>query len=186
MTHGAGDEPVLLPCGRDPVEVAEHAVAGRLDEHERDCPYCREATAAALLSARLATGATEELDDVEPPLDLVPRVMRSVRTELRHAREIPLPAADGPAFVTDHVLATVLRDRLDDAGGLRVSSCRVEVRPGVGLLVRLEAYARYLQDLTAGADAGRRVVTAVLDEEFGLSADGGIDVDVVDLIGPAS
>jgi hypothetical protein len=178
----------LLPCGRDPLDVADHATAGRLDEHESQCPHCRREIDAAKLSTELgATVATAaDVDDAPPPRDLVPTVMRSVRTELRTAREIPVTSGDGRAFVTDHVVASVLRDALDAAGGLVVASCRVELLSGTGLGVRVEAHGRYLDDLTDGAAAARDLVVRTLRVDFGLVATGGVDVAVVDLIGPAS
>lgn len=175
----------ILPCGRDPLAVEDHATAGTLDDHERSCPYCGRVVAAAELSARLA-GEAAVTGDVEPPADLVPRAMRSVRTELRHARELPVPSPDGAAFVTDHVVTTVLRDHLDAAGGLTVSSCRIDLAADAGARVHLEAYAHYRQDLRAEAEAARLLVTRVLRREFGLTAEGGVDVDVVDLIGPVA
>lgn len=178
--------PTTLPCGRDAVDVAEHAAAGRLDEHERGCPHCQAVVATAALSARMGAEAATVHDDVEPPRDLVPAVMRSVRTELRTARQIPVPSEHGAAFVTDHVVTTVLRDALDRSGGLVVSSCRVEVLSGSGLGVRVEAFGRYLDDLTVGAAAARDLVVATLQRDFGLVATDGIDVAVVDLIGPTS
>lgn len=176
----------VLPCGRDAVDVAEHAAAGTLDEHERDCPHCGSVVAAVALSARVGAEAAAADGDVDPPRDLVPAVMRSVRTELRTAREIPVPSDDGPAFVTDHVVTTVLRDALDRAGGLVVSSCRVEVLSGSGLGVRVEALGHYLDDLGAGAAAARDLVVTTLRRDLGLVATAGVDVAVVDLIGPAS
>ncbi len=175
-----------LPCGHDPLDVADHAATGELDEHERDCPFCQEAVAAAALSARVGARAAAVHDDAEPPHDLVPAVMRSVRTELRTAREIPVPSDDGAAFVTDHVVTTVLRDALDAADGLVVSSCRVELLAGTGLGVRVEALGRYTDDLPAGAGAARALVVATLQREFGLVATAGVDIAVVDLIEPAS
>ena len=173
----------LLPCGRDPLEVADHAAAGVLDAHERDCPYCAAVIKAASLSARLgAEAAGAAVEDSAPPRDLVPAVMRSVRTELRSAREIPVPSDEGPAFVTDHVVATVLRDVLDAAGGLVVSSCRVEMLSGSGLGVRVEAFGHYDDDLAAEAAAVRDRVVATLRRDFGLEADDGVDVAVVDIV----
>lgn len=177
-------EPVL-PCGHDPILVSEHAEAGALDDHELSCPYCQRVVGAAALSARFGAEAAAVVD-VDPPRDLVPSVMRSVRTELRPARQIPVPSADGAAFVTDHVVTTVLRDALDAAGGLVVSSCRVEVLSGSGLGVRVDAFGRYLDDLAAGADGLRELVVRTLLRDFGLVATDGVDVAVVDLIAPVS
>lgn len=174
----------LLPCGRDPLEVSEHAAAGTLDEHELGCEYCQAVVAAASLSARLGSEMAA-IEPVEPPRDLVPAVMRSVRTELRTARQIPVSTGEGAAFVTDHVVATVLRDALDAAGGLVVSSCRVELG-GAGLGVRVEALGRYPDDLAAAAEALRDRVVATLQRQFGIVAAGGVDVAVVDLIGSPS
>ena len=175
-----------LPCGRDAVDVAEHAAAGRLDDHERECPHCGSVIAAVALSTRVAAEAAAVDVDADPPHDLVPAVMRSVRTELRTAREIPVASDEGSAFVTDHVVTTVLRDALDRAGGLVVSSCRVEVLSGTGLGVRVEAFGRYLDDLAAGAAAARDLVVTTLAHDLGLVATAGVDVAVVDVIGPAS
>ena len=175
----------LLPCGRDPLEVSEHAAAGVLDEHERGCEYCQAVIAATTLSARLGSEVAAA-PPVEPSRDLVPGVMRSVRAELRTARQIPVTTGEGAAFVTDHVVATVLRDALGAAGGLVVSSCRVDLLSGAGLGVRVEALGRYPDDLATGAEVVRDLVVATLEREFGVVATAGVDVAVVDLIGSVS
>lgn len=175
----------LLPCGRDPLAVSEHAAAGTLDEHERECEYCQAVVAATALSARLGSEMTA-IEPVAPHRDLVPAVMRSVRAELRTARQIPVTTGEGAAFVTDHVVATVLRDALDAAGGLVVSSCRVDLPADGGLTVRVEALGRYPDDLARGAAAARDLVVATLQREFGIVATGGVDVAVIDLIGSVS
>lgn len=173
----------LLPCGRDPWDVADHAVGGGLDAHERDCPWCQGVAAAASASARFGSEAAAA-EAVDPPPDLVPGAMRSVRTELRAAREIAVPSPDGAASVTDHVVASVLRDALDAAGGLVVGSCRVDVGDDGVLTVRIEAYGSYHDDLPEAAAALRLLVAATLQHDFALQATGGVDIAVVDLIGP--
>ncbi|MHA3704705.1 hypothetical protein ACXR2U_21240 [Jatrophihabitans sp. YIM 134969] len=174
----------LLPCGRDPLDVADHATHGTLDEHESTCPFCAEVVAAARLSAKLGTEAAA-VEVPAPSRDLVSTVMRSVRTELRTAREIPLDSPDGAAFATDHVVAAVLRDALDAHSHLIVSSCRIELLAD-GLGVRIEAVGRYPDDLRAEATGARDLVIATLLSDFGLVATAGVDVAVVDLIEPVS
>lgn len=172
----------LLPCGRDPLAVVDHAEAGLLDEHERTCPYCGETIDAARLSARLGVDLAAEADTAEPSRDLVSGVMRTVRTELRRAREIPVPSPHGAAFVTDHVVATALRDALDAAGDVVVTSCRVEVLPDHGLAVRVDVHGHWPDDLAAAAGRARDTVLEVLRRDFDLDAPAGVDFTVVDLM----
>lgn len=171
-----------LECGRDPETVAEHAAAGTLDDHERECPYCGQVASAVGLSQSLGRQAAEA-GEAGPSRDLVAGVMKSVRAELRHARQLPLPTPEGAAFVTDHVVATVLRDALDSARGLVVRSCRVEM-DAAGLGVRLDTLGRWPADLTRAADDARTLVREVVQREFGMGM-GAVDVAVVDLIGPS-
>ncbi|MFC7659315.1 hypothetical protein ACFQV8_27140 [Pseudonocardia benzenivorans] len=76
-----GDVVEPLACGRDAATVWDHAEAGTLDAHERECPHCGAAVADARgLEAMVSRLAAQPL---VPPPTVVDRVVGAVLAELR-------------------------------------------------------------------------------------------------------
>ncbi|MGW6446878.1 Asp23/Gls24 family envelope stress response protein [Lentzea sp. NPDC055074] len=114
----------VLPCGRDVEEVWE--AIDLSDEHTRSCPHC----AAVRESLLVLREATDEMarEEVEPPFDLVSRVMSAVRADVRRSDVVPLPG-DGLARVSTRAVAAVLRYAADGVDGVRARGCRVVEAP---------------------------------------------------------
>ncbi|MEV6238689.1 Asp23/Gls24 family envelope stress response protein [Lentzea sp. NPDC051838] len=113
-----------LPCGRDVEQVWESIDLS--DGHTRSCPHC----AAVRESLLVLRAATEEMarEEVEPPSDLVSRVMSAVRADVRRSDVVPLPG-DGLARVSTRAVAAVLRYAADGVAGVRARRCRVAEAP---------------------------------------------------------
>jgi hypothetical protein len=114
----------VLPCGRDVEQVWE--AMDLADEHTRTCPHC----AAVRESLQVLREATAEMvrEEVEPPGDLVSRVMSAVRADVRRADVVPLPG-DGLARISTRAVAAVLRYAADGVDGVRARGCRVVEAP---------------------------------------------------------
>ncbi|SDH50152.1 hypothetical protein SAMN05216553_12513 [Lentzea fradiae] len=141
-----------LPCGRDVEQVWE--VMDHLDPHTRSCPHC----ATVRESLLVLRAATEELarEEVEPPSDLVSRIMSAVRADVRRSVAIPLPG-DGLARISARAVAAVLRYAADGVDGVRARGCRVvEAAESTGADPVIEV------DLSIAISAG---VTAEVYEE---------------------
>ncbi|HEX8865340.1 MAG TPA: Asp23/Gls24 family envelope stress response protein [Lentzea sp.] len=113
-----------LPCGRDVDQVWE--ALDLADGHTRSCPHC----AAVRESLLVLRAATEEMvrEEVEPPSDLVSRVMSAVRADVRRSDVVPLPG-DGLARISTRAVAAVLRYAADGVAGVRARGCRVTEAP---------------------------------------------------------
>ncbi len=113
-----------LPCGRDVEQVWE--TIDLSDQHTRSCPHC----AAVRESLLVLRSATEEMarEEVEPPSDLVSRVMSAVRADVRRSDVVPLPG-DGLARISTRAVAAVLRYAADGVAGVRARGCRVTEVP---------------------------------------------------------
>lgn len=184
-----------LPCGRDPLTVADQARAGQLDAHCTTCPYCQAVIEEdlQLLSARDITS-----EPVTPPATLLPAIMATVWSELRPGRNLPLPAARGLAFASERAVTSLLQHTLDELPDLLVHRCRLHLDPpeveeiaatnadadaGVAepsLRIEISAAAAYLAELAVLAEQVRTVTTATLVSQFGLAAQQ-VDVEFVDL-----
>lgn len=188
-----------LPCGRDPLTVADQARAGQLDDHCTTCPYCQAVIEEdlQLLSARDITS-----EPVTPPATLLPAIMATVWSELRPGRNLPLPAAHGLAFASERAVTSLLQHTLDELPDLLVHRCRLHLDPpevgeiaaadtaadadadaGVAvpsLRIEISAAAAYLAELAVLAEQVRTVTTAALVSQFGLAAQQ-VDVEFVDL-----
>jgi len=194
--HTTADEARRLPCGHDPIEVAEHARAGRASTHERDCPHCQTLVAADQLTRRAAERLTAADEDLTVPETLLPAVMRTVWAEVRRGAEIPLDLKQGSAAVSDRAVAALLTSKLDDLPGLVVHSCQVQLTeppdpneaadrrdtPGQ-ITVAVAAAGQYNADLLELAATARRLIHRVLDDQLALSARS-VDVDIVDVFVP--
>jgi hypothetical protein len=200
-----------LPCGRDPVAIVDRDRAGTSDAHERSCPYCQAVIAASQATSGAAAALAAADNLVTVPDTLLPNVMRTVWSELRHSTRIPLPSATGVAFVTDHAVAATVETALDQLADLQVRTCRItfapsgQPRPPSGIetevpvpadilqaaakavtptvAVSIVAAVAYQADLTTLADRARAIVGATITTQFGLHAEP-IDIDVVDIFIP--
>jgi hypothetical protein len=126
----------LLPCGRLVENLFDDVEAGRTDEHTRACAHC---TTARRGVENLAT-ATHALvaDPSEPPAGLVERIMQVVRLEFRRGESLPLPSVHGPADISEHAVAAVLRYATDSVPGVRARSCRITPHPDRPVVVRVQ------------------------------------------------
>ena len=190
----------VLPCGRDALQVVDQARAGRIDEHSRTCRYCRSAIADDDQQRRYVEDLQSE--PVEVPATLLPSVMRTVWSELRPGRRVPLPVAEGTAFATELAITSMIQQALEQLPELVVHTCRlhfaddpvdaadavasVTLSGGSGgqstadIRVEVRAAAAYPSTLTALADTVREAVAATLLTQFGLSL-AGIDISFVDV-----
>ena len=111
-----------LPCGRDVEQVWEAVETA--DEHTRRCPHCA-AVRESLLVLRAATREMAQ-ERVEPPSDLLSRVMSAVRADARRGDAVPLPGSGAdPARISTRAIAAVLRFAADGVDGVRARGCRV-------------------------------------------------------------
>lgn len=180
------DDILMMPCGRDPLTVADRARAGQTDPHEQSCPYCQ----AAIAEAGLTLQAAQELaaQPVDVPPTLLPAVMRTVWSELRPSATIDLPVPGGGAVVTTLAITAALRHDLDQLPGLTVRSCRADAADPPGrddtgaplLAIRITASAAWPTELPALASRARQLVNGALETQFGLHA-ASIDIDFTDL-----
>lgn len=113
-----------LPCGRDVEQVWE--TVDLPDEHNRTCPHCTVVRESLLVLRE----ATDEMarEEIEPPFDLVGRVMSAVRADVRRMDVVPLQG-DGFARISTRAVAAVLRYAADGVDGVRARSCRVVEAP---------------------------------------------------------
>ncbi|MGD0555221.1 MAG: hypothetical protein ABSA93_09610 [Streptosporangiaceae bacterium] len=180
------DDTYTMPCGQDPLTVADRARAGQTDAHEQACPYCQAAIAEAGLTLRAAQELAAQAVDVPPTL--LPAVMRTVWSELRPSATIDLPVPSGGAVVTTLAITAALRHDLDQLPGLTVRSCRADAagppsHDGTGaplLAIRITATATWPTELPALASEARRLVSGTLQAQFGLDA-ASIDINFTDL-----
>ncbi|MFI6587725.1 Asp23/Gls24 family envelope stress response protein [Embleya sp. NPDC050493] len=185
-TGAAADpDPDLLPCGRDPQAVLEHAAAGESDEHERSCPECQ----ALLRDHSVLDQVTREWAELPVPVpdDLGARVMRLVRAELHTGRLLPLGEPDEQLTLTETAAARTLRAAVDAEPGVQARSCRIrpyENRTGAAVpgpvTVRLSVGVPYGEPIHALADRLRERVRRAASERLGLEV-AKVDVDVVGL-----
>lgn len=190
----------VLPCGRDPLQVMDQARAGRIDEHSRSCRHCRSAIADD--DRQLLFVEDLQSEPVDVPDTLLPSVMRTVWSELRPGRRVPLTVPEGTAFATELAITSMIQQALEQLPELVVHTCRlhfaddpVDVADAVvheslsdatederttGIRVEVRAAAGYPSELAALADTVRESVAATLLTQFGLSL-AGIDVFFVDV-----
>ncbi|MFW5416483.1 hypothetical protein J0910_07665 [Nocardiopsis sp. CNT-189] len=149
-------DPERLPCGRQPDEVAEHALRGCPTGHERDCPHCR-AVAERHRPLALA-GAELAAERPEPPPALVGSVMRAVRSQARPDRLLPV-AARGPGrtAVRESAARALLVAACDTVPGAAVGRCRLTEGPD-GLEIALSAH---LTSTVPAPELAGRLRTAV-------------------------
>lgn len=186
--------PERLPCGRDPLDVWDHAAARRLDYHEQSCPYCQ---GVAGEQAVVSGPADRYLSTVgEPPTSLLDRVMTAVRAGLRARDVLPLPSPHGPVTVDAATAAAALRYTVDQGTTARARSCRIRPRhvppagdhqlggdpvlpPSVTISLSIAVLAG--EDIEHLAGHIRDLVIRVCAEVLGLDV-ATVDIDVVDLL----
>lgn len=173
-----------LPCGRFVEDVFDDLEAGRTDDHGRSCPHCTTARR-SLTTLVEATRALVD-DPVEPPANLLDRIMQAVRAEARRGAALPLtsPVPDlGPIDISEQAVAAVVRYAADTVEGVRARSCRVVADPADPRALRIEMTVslRYgtgpAQDVL---DTVRARIGSALRGQVGARA-GAVDLDVVDL-----
>jgi hypothetical protein len=196
-----------LACGRDAAAVWDDTEAGRLDEHERGCPYCQAVTVDAAGLAADAAGLAAE--DIEPPPSLLERVMSVVHAELR-TDYLLLASREGPARLDRAAAAAVLRQAADQMIGVRARSCRITPPGGhpptttteeegeeaqqapelgaatdqpAGAVVAISITVVYGADLPSTAARVQQLVTTAADRLLGLPVDR-VDVTVADVFEP--
>lgn len=181
----AVEDTEILPCGRDPIAVADHARSGHPDDHERACPHCQSADRDAELTQRAARDLAAQ--PVHVPPTLLPKIMRRVWAELRPSGVIPLASIGGDTSITIRAVVDALRYDLDRLYELTVHTCRVDATGNAAgngaspaLTVRLAVSAGHNADLPRLAVQCRRLVAETLHQQFGLHA-AHVDVDFVDL-----
>ena len=184
--------PEPLPCGRDPLEVIDRSRRGRADAHTRTCEFCQ----AVIRTDSDAEQIRDTLRDqpIQPPETLLPAVMRTVWSELRPGRNIPLQATHGAAFATEQAITTLLSDELDRLPNFLVHTCRLHVQEeeaegstaarseplSPALRIEVTAAAAYAVDLNELGDSARAAVVAALWAQFELVA-GSVDISFVDI-----
>ncbi len=125
-----------LPCGRLVEDVFDDLDSGRRNAHNDECEHCRSVVR-GLEALEVATEALLR-DPAEPPPGVVDRVMNAVRSELRRGGTLPLPAELGPAEISVHAVAAVLRFAADGVPGVWAQRCRVALDPENPELVDVE------------------------------------------------
>jgi hypothetical protein len=188
-TSRAGAE--RLPCGRDPLDVWDHAAAGRRPTHEQTCPYCQGVIAE--YEVLVEPTRAWKVAEVDPPTALLERVMAIVRSSLRARTYLPLASPYGPVQLDAATAAAVLRWAVDQVEGARARSCRIDPRAaGDAVSVSDVAFDGPLVDIDLTmtgrsgvrlqplADDVRRVVVAVSGELLGLRAMT-VDIEILDL-----
>ena len=183
-----------LECGRDPIEVADRARAGRSTGHESTCPYCQAAIDADSIARTAAAefAAVERQNPVPPTL--LPNIMRSVWSDLRRSTMIPLTTDTGSAFIADHTIAAVIEFALDQLTDLRIHTCAAhliaaepnpESAPAAigSIAIAVTAAAAYNADVRAVADQARDIARRTVTEQFGWAAEP-IDIEIVDVYLP--
>lgn len=178
-----------LGCGRDPAAVWEHAAAGRLDRHEARCPHCQTTVTD---QASLQAGIRELIDEpIELPPSLLDQVMTVVRVELRRDY-LPLPTRYGPARLSQHSAAAVLRHAVDQMSGIRARSCRITPAPpgpaptrDSASRVQMSLTVQLGTNLPSAAARARQMILTAADKLLGLPIDQ-VDIDVIDVFAAAS
>jgi len=110
-----------LPCGRDIDDLVEQVADGhahRLDDHEQGCTHCRAyLSEIQRLWAPVAALAAEHL---EPPPELVGKIMQIVRELALEIWHVVVPGDRGTTRIAARVLATLATRAAARAPGVRV------------------------------------------------------------------
>ncbi len=196
-----------LPCGAELDDLVEQVANGaghNLTEHQHQCPHCRAALAEInQLWAPVAALAAERL---EPPADLVQKVMSLVRELAQEIWHIVVPSERGVTRIAARVLAAIARQAAAQASGVRVVLGRSSLanivadtveathqhrQPGsaVGIagqhaVIELAVVADYDNRISETADQIRRIVRRDLSELAGLD-EVRVDIYVDDVTDPS-
>lgn len=170
-----------LPCGRLVEDVFDDLDTGRPNAHNEECEHCRSVVR-GLAALEVATEALLR-DPAEPPPGVVGRVMNAVRAELRRGDTLPLPAELGPAEISVHAVAAVLRYAADSVPGVWAQRCRIALDPESPdtFDVEMSLSLRYgIGPLEAILDQVRRRVAVAMVGQIGPRA-GRIDLTLADV-----
>ncbi|QFU89255.1 Asp23/Gls24 family envelope stress response protein [Amycolatopsis sp. YIM 10] len=182
MAMNQAAESYPLPCGRDVETVwdrLDEVESGRADEHDLSCEHCRAAREGLLVLRTLTGELAREV--VEPPPDLLGRIMSAVRAEVRRHDLLPLPTPEpGQARVSDRAVAAILRFAADSVDGVRARGCRVDVTVSGAFDVRLDLAVSYHAFAADALDTVRERVSAAAVARVGVSL-AQLDVRVADL-----
>ncbi|QKW25723.1 hypothetical protein HUT11_05995 [Streptomyces seoulensis] len=175
----------VLACGRSLSQVWEEAqeTPPTADPHTLSCSRCGEALAA--LAALRAAART--LRAVDPPRlrALADRVMKTVRSEARFGRLLPLADPDQNLRITESAAAKALRQAADTIPGARAGACRLAPAgqgPGVGVTMTLVAALDL--PLPERADRVRHSVLSAAGRALGMAVTT-VDITVVDVLTPS-
>ncbi|MBN6042062.1 Asp23/Gls24 family envelope stress response protein [Amycolatopsis sp. 195334CR] len=182
MAMNQAAESYPLPCGRDVEAVwdrLDEVESGRADEHDLSCEHCRAARE-GLLVLRSLTGELAR-EAVEPPPDLVGRIMSAVRAEVRRHDLLPLPTPEpGQARVSDRAVAAILRFAADSVDGVRARACKVDVTFAGAFEVHLEVAVSYHAFAADALDTVRERVSAAAVARVGVTL-AQLDIRIADL-----
>lgn len=176
-----GDEGrALLACGRDAADAWDRAESGAVpDEHERACVLCTSVFAdARRLDAVVHRMAAQQ---VEPPPSVMDRLMAAVRSDLRPHEVLVLDSPHGPARIGKPAAASVLRHVVDQMGGVRARSCRIEQGTDAREVdVTMTVSALFGVDLATVTTRVRQMVLAAGEQALGVPIRR-VDIEVVDV-----
>ncbi len=178
--------PPNLPCGRDPIDVWDHAAADHLDSHEQTCTYCQ----GVISEYRLVAEPLRRWRDqpIQAPPTLLERVMTSVRAGLLARNYLPLASPGGPVNLDTVTAQAALRWSVDQLPDARARSCDIHQRPNPAdnldggpprapaVDIDLSVTARFGVDLTGLAADVRHLVATVAADILG------IDVVTVNIV----
>jgi hypothetical protein len=173
--------PGPLPCGTDPATVYDHLAAGAANTHQQTCPHCQQ-LAASLEPVREAT-AQLAARKPQPPTRLTDSVMARVRAELRHSRQLPLPAEPPSRLsVSEHAAAAILSAAAAAVPGAISRGCRFP-DPADPAHISISISLRY--GLRAATIAGRvrAAIRAAAQTQLGLPIRR-IDINIDDIHRP--
>lgn len=182
--------PPTLPCGRDPIDVWDHAAADHLDAHEQTCTYCQ----GVISEYRLVAEPLRRWRDqpIQAPPSLLERVMTSVRASLLARNYLPLASPGGPVNLDTVTAQAALRWSVDQIPDARARSCDIHQRPHLAedlgggppqppaVDIDLSITARFGVDLPGLAADVRHLVIAVAAEILGLDVVT-VNIVIVDL-----
>lgn len=113
--------PEQMPCGADFDDLLEQIASGKghdLTAHQRECTHCRAALAEIeQLWGPVAALAAERL---EPPTDLVAKVMSLIRELAQEIWHVVLTGDRGVTRIAARVIAAIARRAAARAPGVRV------------------------------------------------------------------
>jgi len=152
-----------LACGRDTAALVGQVAEGatdRLDEHQRDCPYCQAALAEFdRLWAPVRAVSSHRPQAPDGLLDEALRRIRGIAADPEYGR---IEGPRGRTRISGRVVVALARHLASRVPGVRVALSRV-VAAGGGPETSLEDGP----EVTAGVVGGSTVVAITLAADFG-------------------